>query len=132
VSRAGLRLVLDRDLDMAIELGAAGWHAGAQAVRALPSLSVPAPLLRLASAHDDAELGRARALGFDAAVVGPVLPTTSHPEAAGLGWPGFETLCAYAGLPVYAIGGVGPAHVAAATAAWAQGVAGISAYWPAN
>jgi 8-oxo-dGTP diphosphatase len=35
-------------------------------------------------------------------------------------------------LPVYAIGGVGPQDLSRCVSAWAQGVAGISAYWPAR
>ncbi len=130
VTAAGLRLVLDREPALVAELGAAGWHARAEWLRQ-PNLGAgPTPGLRLASVHNADELQRAQALGFDAAVLGPVLPTASHPGAAGLGWRGVEALNAYAGLPVYAIGGVGPQHLDQAQSAWAQGTAGISAYWP--
>jgi 8-oxo-dGTP diphosphatase len=129
---AGLQLVLDRDPALVSEVGAAGWHASAETVRGLNGETASTAALRLASAHDAAGLQRARALGFDAAVLGSVLPTASHPDAAGLGWNGFEVLNAYAGLPVYAIGGVGPQDLSRCVSAWAQGVAGISAYWPAS
>ena len=82
-----------------------------------------------ASCHDAAELAAARALGADYAVLGPVLPTGSHPGAKVLGWGGFESLARNAGMPVYAIGGLRPDHVAEAQRYGGQGVAGISAYW---
>jgi 8-oxo-dGTP diphosphatase len=129
---AGLQLVLDRDPVLVAEVGAAGWHASAETVRALNGETASMAALRLASAHDAPGLQRAQRLGFDAAVLGSVLPTASHPDAAGLGWVGFEALSAYAGLPVYAIGGVGPQDLSRCVSAWAQGVAGISAYWRAS
>ncbi|MES0873851.1 Nudix family hydrolase [Sinimarinibacterium thermocellulolyticum] len=124
----GLQLLLDRDPAMVTALGAAGWHATdatLQALTAAPAVKG----LRLASVHDGAGLRRAAALGFDAAVLGTVLPTPSHPETSPLGWDGFAALRGSIALPVYAIGGVGPEVLPRAFAAWAQGVAGVSAYW---
>jgi 8-oxo-dGTP diphosphatase len=82
-----------------------------------------------ASCHDAADLERARALGADYAVLGPVRATPTHPGATPLGWEGFARLAVGAGLPVYAIGGVGPAEIPQAWRHGAQGVAGISAFW---
>ena len=53
-------------------------------------------------------------------------PCGAHP----LGWEHFESLLGDYALPVYAIGGVGPETLETAHAHGAQGVAGISAYWP--
>ncbi len=57
------------------------------------------------SAHDLEDLSRARLLQADFAVLGPVLPTASHPGHPGIGWDKFAALNAQAGLPVYALGG---------------------------
>ena len=76
------------------------------------------------------EMRGAAAIGVDFAVLGPVMRTASHPQAATLGWDRFVELVAQAPLPVYALGGVGPRDVADAKRAGAQGVAGISAFWP--
>src|SRR3546814_6028915 len=79
----GLRVLLDRSPAMAVALGADGWHASVaqlQALRVRPSLP-----LCLCSAHDPADLQRASALGFDAAVLGTVKQSASHPAAAILG-----------------------------------------------
>lgn len=126
---AGLRPLLDRDPDAAVALGAAGFHATEAALETLRQRPVPASLWFGASVHDAVGLRRARALGADYAVLGPVLPTPTHPGAPTLGWDGFAALAAGAGLPVYAIGGMGPGDVPRAWDAGAQGVAGISAYW---
>jgi 8-oxo-dGTP diphosphatase len=69
-------------------------------------------------------------LGFDAAVLGPVLTTATHPDALPLGWQQFAQLVAQAALPVYAIGGVSPVQSPQAMAHGAVGVAGIRAFWP--
>jgi len=82
-----------------------------------------------ASCHDAAELAQAAALDADYAVAGPVLPTPSHPGAAGIGWEGFAALVADTGLPVYALGGLGPADGPRARQAGAHGIALRSAAW---
>lgn len=125
---SGLQLLLDRDPAMAVALGAAGWHADS---RALMQLQARPPGLELciASVHDAAELERAAALGFDAAVLGSVQATASHPGAPALGWSGFAERRGLVPIPVYALGGLGPAELEQAQAHYAQGVAGISAYW---
>jgi len=77
------------------------------------------------SAHDATDLNMARELQADFAVLGPVLPTASHPGEATMGWDGFEGLNQEAGLPVYALGGQSPQTLSRALAAGAHGIAGI-------
>lgn len=125
----GLRVILDRDPEDALALGADGWHATEAQLRQLRSRPAKAPALCLASTHSLEALQRARALGFDAAVLGPVQATRSHPDRRPLGWTQFGEWVAAAGLPVYALGGVGPAAQVQAQAVYAQGICGISAYW---
>ncbi|GHT95195.1 hypothetical protein AGMMS49545_17730 [Betaproteobacteria bacterium] len=78
-----------------------------------------------ASCHDAAELAHARALELDYALLGPVLPTPSHPEHPGLGWEAFAELLKNAGLPVFAIGGQDASTLKTAQSFGAHGVAGI-------
>jgi len=47
-----------------------------------------------------------------------------------VGWPEFSRLCAAAPLPVYALGGMVANDLETAVEAGAQGIAGISAFWP--
>jgi 8-oxo-dGTP diphosphatase len=84
------------------------------------------------SCHDAEEVAAAEALGADIAVLGPVLPTPTHPEVAGIGWEAFARYAATTSLPLYALGGVGPAELPRARAAGGIGVAGIRAFWPAE
>ena len=82
-----------------------------------------------ASCHDAGDLERARAAGCEFAVLGPVRATPTHPGAPVLQWDGFEQLARGAGLPVFAIGGLGDGDVAAARRNGGQGVAAIRAFW---
>mgnify|MGYP001170120993 FL=1 len=126
----GIELLLnarcDEDLELAAALG-----CGVQLSRTLlMRLAGRPPLPRVgASCHDPVSLRRAESLGCDFALLSPVLPTRSHPGAPALGWPGFSALRAFTALPVYALGGVGPADLAAARMAGAQGVAGIRGFF---
>jgi 8-oxo-dGTP diphosphatase len=119
-------LVVNGEVDAAQALGT-GLHLPQRRLEALsgrPEL----PWVG-ASVHGAAALRRAEALGLDYAVLGPVRPTRSHPGAAALGWQGFEEIARGAAIPVYAIGGLGPADLEDARRAGAHGVAGIRAWW---
>jgi len=129
VRGAGAAMLVNAHIDLAIELHLDGVH--------LPS----AELMRLserppvrgwvaASCHDASELAHAAAIGVDFAVVGSVQATRSHPGAEPLGWQRFAELCGGTSLPVYALGGLGPADLPAARAHGAQGIAGISGFFP--
>lgn len=117
----------------ALELGAQGLQLPSRLL-AQPEwreacLGRPPGLLVSASCHDAAQLEAATALGADFATVSPVLPTTSHPGAPGLGWARLGELCRGSRLGVYALGGLGPGHLARAHEAGAVGVAAIRALW---
>jgi len=127
----GLRLILDRDPAMVLRVGADGWHATSTVLASL-RLRPPGLKLFLASCHNDQEVALARQLSADAAVIGPVLATASHPGAGVLAWPGFADLARQANFPVYAIGGLRPTDAEIAQQHCGQGVAGISAYWRAR
>jgi 8-oxo-dGTP diphosphatase len=77
------------------------------------------------SAHNQAELDQARLLEADFAVLGPVLPTASHPGQPGIGWENFAALNTQAGLPVFALGGQSMATLAQAQSVGGHGFAGI-------
>lgn len=83
-----------------------------------------------ASCHSAEDLDRAERLGLDYAVLGPVLPTATHPGHPGIGWGQFEAWARGRTLPVYAIGGLSPSDLPAARAAGAHGIAAIRAVWP--
>lgn len=104
-------------------VGADGMHCNAADLMRLPA---PPAGLAAASCHTRAELERAMALGFDFAVVGPVL---EKGDAKPLGWDGFAALVRGTTIPVYAIGGVTRADMETAWRAGAHGVAMIRGSW---
>lgn len=126
--RDQVQLLINRDIALACELGV-GVHLGSEQLAQLDDRP-DVPGLLAASCHDTAQLQAAQALGCDFAVLGPVRPTDSHPGGAVLGWDGFAALRAQCALPLYALGGLGPAEQLIARDHGAQGVAAISALWP--
>lgn len=82
-----------------------------------------------ASIHDAGELRKAEALALDFAVLGPVQATPTHPDAAMLGWGGFERIARDAAIPVFAIGGLGRGDLERAWTHGAHGVAMIRGAW---
>ena len=92
-------------------------RAGADGIYGPPTRLGRAPgLMRVATAHDLAELGAARRTGADAAMLSPVFATRSHPGRAMLGPLRFRLLAAQAHLPVIALGGMN--RIAAKRLAW--------------
>jgi 8-oxo-dGTP diphosphatase len=89
----------------------------------------PEGLLCAASCHTAEELAQAEKLGLDFVVMGPVLPTRSHPDALTLGWEGFAGLIQDYPLPVYALGGLQPRDLQTAWRAGAHGIAMQRALW---
>lgn len=124
----GVTLLLNTSVETAAALDADGVHLNAARVALLRDRPLPPSCLIGASCHDAIELARARAAGCDFAVLGPVAPTRSHPRREAMGWRGFGALADCAGLPVYALGGLGDDDVATAWENHGQGVAGISAW----
>lgn len=129
--RNELALILDRDPAQAVSLGASGWHADGKALEMLARRPLPHEYWCLASTHDLTQIQHAWQANLDAAVLGPVQATSSHPGAPPLGWDAFSFMARQGGLPLYAIGGIGPdTHTAnRSMAAGLPRIAGISAYW---
>jgi 8-oxo-dGTP diphosphatase len=124
-------VLLNGDIEGARRLGpGVGVHLRAAQLRAIATRPLPPGQWVGASCHDAEDLALAQRAGADFAVLGPVRITASHADTPALGWERFAELVAGAALPVYALGGMAPADTDRARAAGAQGVAGISAFWP--
>lgn len=119
--RHGSRVVINDDPALARDCGADGVHLSAAALA--DCAQRPDFEWVGASCHAAGEIARAGQLELDYALLGPVLPTPTHPEAAGLGWPGFATGCAGNTLPVFALGGLRETARADAMAHGAHGIA---------
>jgi len=126
----GARLVFNRDLDVVRDLPCDGLHLASALLRRLRERPCPATRLVGASCHSADELRIAEELELDYAILSPVEATLSHPGASALGWSGFADLVAMARLPVYALGGLGPAQQHQCFAHGGQGIAGIRGFWP--
>ncbi len=124
---AGARVMINGDSGLALRCGADGVHLTSAQLHEL-RVRPPLPLVA-ASCHDARELELARGLGVDFAVLGPVLPTPSHPDAKTLGWPGFSAMVAGTSLPVFALGGLDEGCRGRALASGAQGLAMIRGAW---
>ncbi len=123
----GARVVINGSVEVAGLSGADGVHlTSAQLMRAEAR---PAFDLVGASCHDAAELARAAAIGADFAVLGPVLPTPSHPGMPGMGWENFAALLEDYPLPVYALGGTRKENLETAWRAGAHGISMLRGAW---
>jgi thiamine-phosphate pyrophosphorylase len=133
---AGVALWINDRPDVALAVGADGVHLGGTALApADVARLVPASALAIAvSAHRPEDLDAARAsmsgsmsdrLAF--ALYGPIHDTPSkRPYGPPVGLPSLAA-AAGRGVPLVAVGGIGPGEVAAALAAGARGVACIRA-----
>ena len=84
-------------------------HWGADGVYGAPTaLDDAADMLRIATAHDEAEIAAAERTGADAVMLSPVYATRSHPDGEALGPDRFRALAGSTRLPVIALGGMTP------------------------
>lgn len=121
----------------------AGAEGAADAVRAVRAAGIHLPgrwhaeqigrarILGMVSVgcHSVAEVSVARVARADIALLSPVFPTASHPEARPLGLEALtEARKAARKMPVFALGGVNRENAAACIEAGASGVAGIRTF----
>lgn len=114
----GLKLILPAA--MHAHESADAWH--------YRSADPAVPLSRVLSGkacHSAAEVQAAVAAGFDYAVLSPIFPTATHPEAQPLGLAELKVACKAVRIPVFALGGIGPDNLADCLHAGAHGVAAI-------
>ena len=126
----GVTLLLNGAPEQAHALGYDGVHLSGARLAAL-TMRPPDPGWVAASCHGPADLAQASALALDFAVLSPVRPTPDHATATPLGWRRWARQVRDADLPVYALGGLGPADVSCAQRLGGQGIAAIRALWPA-
>lgn len=79
----------------------------------------------IAACHDLSAVLHAQAIGVEALIISPVLPTATHSEQQGIGWDGFAQLAQHSQVPVYALGGLGPEDLSCVQQHAGYGVAGI-------
>jgi 8-oxo-dGTP diphosphatase len=117
----GFTLLINDDETLAREIGASGIHLSSSRLGALAQR--PGFVWAAASCHTAADLDLAERLKLDFAVLGPILPTVTHPESSGMGWETFARLVERTAIPVFALGGLRPESLAEAEAHGAHGIA---------
>jgi 8-oxo-dGTP diphosphatase len=122
--RHGARVLINGcmdNIDLYRKAGADGLHLESKQLMSLAKR--PEVDWCSASCHNAEELFQAEQLGMDFAVLGPVLPTLSHPGSATLGWQRFSELIRDCSIPVYALGGMRREDL---TTAWEHGGHGVA------
>ena len=123
----GARVLDNADAELARRSGADGVHLTARHL--LEHTGRPDFALVGASCHSAEELCRAEAVGADFAVLGPVLPTPTHPDAVLLGWRGLQELAMDTRIPLFALGGLTPGNREQALLSGAHGLAMVRGAW---
>lgn len=102
IARAREHLVILADSALtAREWGADGYYGAPLALS-----PKRAGLLAVATVHDLREIAQANRAGADAALLSPVFPTRSHPNAPTLGPLRFRLMARFAAMPVIGLGGL--------------------------
>jgi len=125
--RRRLFFIVGGDARLALEVRAGGLHLRERDL-ARPIPGFAQRLLITASAHSRRALIRAKRAGADAALLGPVFPTASHPGAPALGPLRFAAMVRRSGLPIYALGGIGPGNARRLIGTGATGIAALAAF----
>jgi thiamine-phosphate diphosphorylase len=130
---AGSWLMVNDRADVALATGADGVQLGARSlsIAQVRGLAGGGRLRIGRSVHAPGAAREAAAEGADFVLAGTVHPTPSHPERRGAG-EAYVARCAEVGVPVVAIGGVTPVHVAALRRAGAAGIAVVRGVWDAD
>jgi len=127
--RFGARLLINDRVDVAQAVAADGVHLGGHSLPAAVARRLLGPHSLLGvSTHHPAEIAAAAAQGVDFVTYGPVFATPSKlAYGSPLGLESLRLACQNSPLPVFALGGIKPCHLADLSAAGAAGVAVISA-----
>ncbi len=125
--RYDAKVLVNGDAELANKVGADGVHYSA--AQLLSCTQRPTFHWCAASCHNTIELRRAEALGFDFALLGPVLPTQSHPGEPHLGWGKFAEIASRTTIPIYALGGLRVSDLSVAQQHGAHGISLLSQAW---
>jgi thiamine-phosphate pyrophosphorylase len=126
--RRGVMLLAGADPGLAARIGADGVHLPERGATKAAALRRARPgWIVTCAAHGAAAIVRARRSGADAVVVSPVFASASPSAGAPLGALRFAELVRIAGMPVYALGGVGAATARRLARSGAAGFAAVEA-----
>jgi len=124
----GVPVIVNDDVDLALELDAAGAHLGRDDGDLRSARRRLAGRILGASCYNELERARAAVqAGADYIAFGAVFASPTKPELGSKGLAVLEDLAPRAAVPVYAIGGITSRNAASAIQAGATGVAVSSA-----
>lgn len=121
------KVMLNGDVDMALQWGVHGVHLTSHALMQLQQK--PSGMMVAAACHDTQQLAQAAQLGLDFVVLSPVLATPSHPDATPFGWDVFKAMIENYSVPTYALGGMQAQHLSIALSCGARGIAMQRGLW---
>ena len=126
---AGVPLLIDDHLDLALAVGAAGVHLGQEDLPVEAARRVLGPDAVIGATVTDVRQARAaEAAGATYLGFGPVFPTRSKRNPASVkGLDGLAAVCGAITIPVIGIAGITPERVASVIEAGAHGVAVMTA-----
>ena len=121
-------LIINDNVDLAVEVGATGVHVGQHDMEAGQVRErVGADVIVGVSARTVKQALAAQAAGADYLGVGAVFPTGTKADATEVGIDTLKAICATVDIPVVAIGGIGTQNVPRLAGSGIAGVAVVSA-----
>ena len=131
-ARYGVPLIVNDDVELALESGADGVHVGQDDADAAETRRRIGPDRLLGvSAHTVEEALRAERAGADYLGVGAVFPTGTKKDADAVSFETLRAICGAVSIPVVAIGGVKRENLGALAGSGVDGVAVVSAIFAA-
>ena len=103
------KLIIHSQADIAKAVNADGVHLASSDISEIPAMRnwLNAPNMSLStSCHNLEELQASHQYGADFAMLSPVFPTQSHPNAPALGLETFKKIADASPLPIIALGGI--------------------------
>lgn len=103
------KLIIHSQADIAKAVSADGVHLASSDISEIPAMRdwLNAPNMSLStSCHNLEELQKSHQYGADFAMLSPVFPTQSHPNAPALGLDMFKKIADASPLPIIALGGI--------------------------
>lgn len=128
--RYGVPLIINDDVQLALEAGADGVHVGQHDMEAggVRALLGPDRMLGVSvQTVEQALLAQSR--GADYLGVGAVFPTGTKQDACAVAMDTLRAICTAVDIPVVAIGGIGPNNLGRLAGSGVSGVAVVSALY---
>ena len=128
--RYSVPLIINDNVELALEIGADGVHVGQEDLEAgrARALLGPDKILGV-SAHSVEEALRAQEAGADYLGAGAVFPTGTKDDVSVLPYERLKDICAAVDIPVVAIGGIGTHNILQLSSSGVAGVAVVSAIY---